>query len=181
MNSWSGRLSFQPAANWLFQASGGRLRQPESLHPDDVVRTTASVQYTLPLGNRTGWSTTLMWARNYQTVRNYGTHSVLAETLVPVARDNYISGRFEWSQRDELFANDHDLEHEIFDATGRRSFPVTAFTAGYTRELPAVAALRTAVGFNFTGYAIDDVLKPFYGERPVAATVFVRFRLWDLE
>jgi hypothetical protein len=159
MNSWSTRVVYQPAFRWLAQASFSNIAQPETSHPDDVQRVTGSVQYTRP----TGWSSMIAWARNYKTVEMRGSQAVLLETLLPVTRKNFLTARFEWSQRDEIF--------------DEQTFNVASFTAGYTREIGALRALRSAVGFNITGYRIDEGLKPFYGTRPVGVNLFVRFRL----
>ncbi len=177
IDSWSGRLTWQPASNWAAQVSAGRIRRPETIHDDDVVRSTASVHYTRPIRNTLGWSTSLIWARNYKTIGRYSTHAFLAETVVPVSRRNLITARFEWSQRDELFAYDHDLSHRIFDETGKRAHNVAAYTAGYTREIGSLGALNVASGFNLTAYSISATLKPYYGSNPFGANVFLRFRL----
>jgi hypothetical protein len=179
MDSWSARLTWQPGPNWVAQVSTGRIQKPEVSHADDVARTTASLHYTRPLRRGPGWSTSVILARNYKTVGRYGANSLLAGTVIPVTRKNLITGRFEWSQRDELFEYDHDLAHDLFERTGKRWFSVSAYTAGYTRELGTAAKIRTAVGFNFTAYSIAPDLKPFYGNRPVAVNVFLRFRLED--
>jgi len=176
MDSWSGRLSWQPGRNWVAQVSTGRLRRPETTHEDDVVRSTASVHYTKPVRG-TGWSTSFIWARNYKTVRRYATNSVLAETLIPVTRRNLVTGRFEWSQRDELFEYDHDLAHRVFHETGKRAHNVAAYTVGYARELGFAAPVQAAIGFNVSAYSIASTLKPYYGSNPYGANVFLRFRL----
>lgn len=175
-SGYSARLTFQPGANWLAQVSAARIERPEAHHADDVVRSTGSLHYTRPMRGQ-AWSSSLIWASNYKTLGAYSTHLVLAETVYPVSRRNLVTARLEWSQRDELFEYDHDLARRIFEQTSKRAFGVTALTAGFTRELGAVNALRTGVGFNVTGYSIDSVLKPYYGGTPVAATMFVRFRL----
>jgi hypothetical protein len=180
MDSWSGRVSWRPGRNWLAQVSAARIRQPEVFHPDDVVRATASAHYTRPVRG-SDWSSSLIWARNYKTAGRYATHAVLAETVAPVGRKNFVTARFEWSQRDELFEDDHDLAHELFEQTGKRAFPVSAYTAGYIRDVGVFASVQTGVGLNFTVYQPAAPLKPFYGERPVAASVFLRFRLTGRE
>ena len=181
IDSWSSRLSWQPGKNWLAQVSAGRLRSPETTHADDVVRTTASLHYTRPAPNTLGWSSSLIWARNYKTIGRYSTNAVLGETVIPISRKNLLVTRAEWSQRDELFEDDHDLAHEIFEQTGKRAFDVAGYTVGYTRELGTVANIRTAVGFNATTYRIASELKPFYGNRPVGFSAFLRFRLQGRE
>ena len=177
IDSWSSRVSFEPNRNWLAQASVGRIERPEGFHPDDVLRTTASLHYTRPMRSGTDWSTTLVWARNYKTVGRYATNSLLAETVLPVRRRNFLSARSEWSQRDELFEYDHDLAQEIFQETGRRAFEVAAYTVGYTRELGRFRAVETALGVNVTKYSTGKTLQRFYGNSPAAATMFLRFRL----
>ena len=101
--------------------------------------------------------------------------------MIPISRKNLLVTRAEWSQRDELFEDDHDLAHEIFEQTGKRAFDVAGYTVGYTRELGTVANIRTAVGFNATTYRIASELKPFYGNRPVGFSAFLRFRLQGRE
>lgn len=160
MNSWSTRVVYQPAFRWLAQASYSKITNPEATHPGDVERVTASVQYTRP----TGWSSMVAWGRNYKTSEHEGVNSHLLETLLPVTRRNFITGRFEWSQRDELLASG-------------AVFKVASYTAGYTREVGALRALRSAVGFNLTGYQIASGLQPLYGAHPFGASMFVRFRL----
>ena len=165
MDSWSTRVTYQPAFRWLAQASYAKITRPETSHQDDVKRVTTSVQYTRPLSNGAGWSSMVAWARNYKTIEKQGAQAFIAETLLPVTRKNFITGRFEWTQRDELFPGK--------DAV----YNVASFTGGYTRELGALHALSSAVGFNVTGYQIAAGLKPSYGDRPMAASMFVRFRL----
>ncbi|MFN7939742.1 MAG: hypothetical protein U0R19_40825 [Bryobacteraceae bacterium] len=173
MDSYSGRLTWQPTANWLAQVSAAHITRPETSHPDDVLRTTASLHYT----QRQGWSTSIIWARNKKSIGQYATNSFLAETVRPITRRNLLTARFEWSQRDELFEYDHHLAHELYEQTGKRAFNVSGLTVGYTRELARTGALRTAAGCNVTTYAIANTLKPYYGSRPAAVSVFLRFRL----
>jgi hypothetical protein len=97
--------------------------------------------------------------------------------VAPFRRRNFVTGRFEWSQRDELFENDHELDERVKRSTGRDAFGVTAFTAGYTRDVPVIRNVQTGIGVNVTAYAIDAALKPFYGEHPFGVNVFVRFRV----
>ncbi len=181
IDSWSGRLTWQPSRNWLAQVSAGRLRRPETTHEDDVVRSTASVHYTRPVRGTLGWSSSVIWARNYKTIGRYATNSFLAESVVPVTRRNLLTGRFEWSQRDEIFEYDHDLAHEVFEETGKRAHNVAAYTVGYTRELGSAGPVQAAAGFNVTAYAITRTLKPYYGSSPYGANVFLRFRLNQTE
>jgi hypothetical protein len=177
MDSWSGRLSVFPTRNWMAQVSTGRIERPEQFHADDIVRTTASVHHVLPKLNGNYLATSLIWARNYKTIEKRATHAVVAETVLPVGRKNFVTGRFEWSQRDELFEYDHDLAHEIEEQTGKHAFNVAAFTAGYTRDVELLRNVQTGIGANVTAYAIDSALQPHYGSRPWGVNFFIRIRL----
>ena len=181
MDSWSTRLSVFPSRNWMAQFSGGRIKRPEQFHADDVVRLTGSLHHVVPRAYGNYWASTFIWARNYKTIAKDATQAIVAETVVPVRRRNFVTGRFEWSQRDELFENDHDLAHEIEHQTGKRAFGVTAFTAGYTRDFELVRNLQSGIGANVTAYAIDSALRPFYGNRPWGVNIFIRFRLKPTE
>ena len=65
----------------------------------------------------------------------------------------------------------------VAHATGQNAFQVTAFTAGYTRDIPLVKNLQTGIGANVTSYVVEAPLKPFYGGHPWGVNVFIRFRL----
>jgi hypothetical protein len=177
MDSWSTRLSVFPTKNWSAQVSGGRLKRPEQFHLDDVDRITASVHHVLPRSNGNYVASSFIWARNYKSIAERSTNAMTAETVVPFGRKNSLTGRFEWSERDELFEYDHDVAHEIVERTGKYAFKVSAFTIGYTRDVELVRNVQTGIGANVTAYAIDSALKPFYGSHPWGVNVFIRFRL----
>jgi len=177
MDSWSSRLSVFPTKNWTAQVSAGRLQDPESSHAGSVVRTTASVEYLRPAANRNWWATTFAWGQNYKSGDGGRTNALLVETVAPFAGKNFVTGRFEWSQRDELFEYDHDLADAVTRATGRDTFRVNAYTAGYTRDIGTFRNLQAGLGASATGYAIDSALKPYYGAHPWGVNVFLRFRL----
>lgn len=177
MDSWSTRLSVFPTKNWMAQVSAGHLTRPEAFHRDDVNRITASVHHVVPRPNGNYRASSLIWARNYKTIEGYGTNAITAETVLPFQKKNFFTGRFEWSQRDELFENRHDLAREIEARTGKHAFSVSAFTVGYTRDLELVRNIQTGIGANVTGYAIESTLRPFYGDHPWGINIFVRFRL----
>jgi hypothetical protein len=104
-------------------------------------------------------------------------NALLAESVVPIRSKNFITGRYEWSQRDELFENDHALADLLESRTGRSAFKVNAFTIGYTRDIPLMRNLQSGLGFNVTAYGMEDVLKPYYGAHPWGVNLFARFRL----
>jgi hypothetical protein len=177
MNSYSGRVTFTPTPRWAAQVSAGRLTHPEALEPGDVVRTTASVEYVVPRPHDNSWATSFIWGRNWKTAPKYGTNAVLAETVVPFRDKNFITGRYEWSQRDELFAGDPELEAQLAIVIGARWFNVNAYTLGYTRDLGIFHGVETGLGANLSLYGIPDTIKTYYGDHPLGVNVYLRLRL----
>src|SRR5205823_4618150 len=102
-NSWSTRFSVFPAKNWMAQVSVGRLARPERQSPGDVVRSTASLHYTRPMAGA-GWSSSLIWGRNHDTLTRRNLNSYLVESVLPVTRRNLLTGRAELVDKDELFS-----------------------------------------------------------------------------
>jgi len=177
MNSYSGRFTFAPTARWVAQVSAGNLVRPEALEPGNVVRTTASVEYVLPRPHGNAWATSLIWGRNWKTAGKYGVNAVLAETVVPFKEKNFLSGRYEWSQRDELFANDPKFAQQLFTRNGSRWFDINSYLVGYTRDIGIFWNVETGLGANVMLYGIPEAIKPFYGDHPLGVSVYLRLRL----
>ena len=164
MDSYSARLWYLPSANWAAQISAGRLTHPEALEPGDQTRITASLAYSLPMRGST-WSSTLIWGRTHNTASRHNLNSYLAESVLPVTRNNLLTGRFELVDKDDLFA-----------AAGQ-IYRIAAYTGGYTRDLPIFRSVETGIGANFSAYAIPAAIQPTYGRHPVGVNLFLRFRL----
>ncbi|MEI9814873.1 MAG: hypothetical protein WDO18_20525 [Acidobacteriota bacterium] len=176
MNSYSGRLSIFPSANWMAQFSAGHLTNPERDHPGDVFRTTASLHYTRPTGGGNAWSTSLIWGRNHNQASKQNLNSYLLESLYPVTRKDFLTGRIELVDKNELFANDHELEEEIAQKFGS-TFRIQAYTAGYTRDVPLIHNVETGIGANLTAYVAPSALNAFYGDHPWGVSMYLRVRL----
>jgi hypothetical protein len=179
MNSWSGRLWFFPSKNWAAQFSGGRITRPEALEPGDQVRTTASLQYSKPFAGG-AWSSTVSWGRNHSTATKRDLNSYLIESVLPIERKNFITGRIELVDKDELFANQPELEEQL-DRRYGSSFRIGAYTIGFTRDIAWLRNVETGIGANFSMYSLPDAIKPYYGEHPIGGNVFLRFRLRPAE
>src|SRR5271163_3071763 len=102
INSWSTRLWYFPTKNWAAQVSTGHLVHPEALEAGDQWRTTSSLAYSKPMAGGS-WSSTLIWGRTHSTATLRNLNSYLAESVVPVRRKNFITGRAELVDKDELF------------------------------------------------------------------------------
>jgi len=162
MDSFSGRISWFPARQWSAQFSAGRLTKPEPLEDSDVVRMTGSIQYTRSRGNGESWSSSFIWGRNHKTDGHPDSNAWLIETLFPITAKDFVTGRFEVADKDEILP---------------QAFRVKAFTGGYTRDLSSRSNLQTGIGANITGYAIPDAARPAYGQHPWGVSVYFRVRL----
>ena len=175
INSWSTRLWFFPTKNWAAQVSFGRITHPEALEPGDQTRVTASLEYTRPVAGGS-WSSTLVWGRTHNTATFHNLNSYLAESVLPIGRKNFITGRFELVDKDELFSNDPILEERL-DLLYGSTFRIGAYTFGYSRDLDLFRHIETGIGANVTAYTLPDAIKPYYGAHPVGANIYVCFRL----
>jgi len=175
LNSWSTRLWFFPTRDWAAQVSVGRLAHPERQESGDVVRSTASIEYTRPMQG-SAWDTSLIWGRNHQTLNQRDSNSYLIESVAPYRQKTFFTGRIELVDKDELFSDDPALEASLAHAAGP-TFRVAAFTAGCTRDIALVHKTEFGVGASITGYRIPAAIQPYYGDHPVGVNLYVRLRL----
>ena len=162
MDSWSARVSVFPSKDWAAQFSAGRLTRPEALERGDQVRASASAHYTRPMAGG-GWSSSFIWGRVHKTDTGRDLNSYLVESVMPLRPKNFLTGRFERVDKDELVVEG--------------LFTVSGYTIGYTRDVGGWRRVQAGVGANFTAYGMPRELKAYYGEHPVGGNVFVRFRL----
>lgn len=179
IDSWSSRLWFFPGKNWAAQISTGRITHPEALQPGDQVRTTASVEYTKPMQG-SSWASSVIWGRNHETATGRNLNSYLAESVVAIKRRNFVTGRVELVDKDELF-EDEPLVQQTLDILYGSTFRIGAYTIGYTRDIDLFRDVETGVGANFTAYSLPGAIKPYYGDRPIGGNIFIRFRLRPAE
>jgi hypothetical protein len=172
IDSWAARLVFTPAPNWSAQVSAGRLHRPEALELDDILRSTASLSYHRPFDGGY-WSTSLIWGRNHKTIGKKDLNSYLVESVLRFRTRNYLTGRVELVDRDELFAGQSNIPPSI--AAG--VFRIAAYTLGYTRDVGHIPGVDTGLGANFTLYTVPAAIKPSYGERPASFYLLFRIRL----
>lgn len=173
LNSVSGRLSYAPNPNWVMQFSRGHIDRPELYYEPEqgsVDRTTFSVQYNRPLP-RGNWASTFVWGRNEGGGRGVGsgtTDGFLLESSYNWADRNYLFGRIERVEKDELFGEP--------DPRAAQKFMVNAFSLGYSRDIGNSKSFETALGAMATVYAKSSSLDRAYGDFPVGVQVFLRIR-----
>ncbi len=174
VDSWSVRLTVNPASNWSGQYSFARLSSPEALHPEeDLHRMTASIMYNRPL-ERGSWSSALLWGRNRTLGGGATSNGYLAESTVRFAERNYLWGRIENVDRTNELLLPNQVEPPNFPESiiGR----VQAYTAGYGHDIDLIPHVATGLGAQLTVYATPDPLKSQYGDHPVGAVLFLRVR-----
>jgi mono/diheme cytochrome c family protein len=169
LNSYSGRLSYAPSRDWVFQVSRGHLDNPEINYPEEhqggVDRTTLSASYNRPLP-RGNWATTVAWGRNK---RDEGrSDGFLIESNYNWADRHYLFGRIENVEKNELFP--------ASDPRSEQQFKVNAFSLGYARDIGRSRGFETALGAMATVSAKPDALDRVYGKSPVSVQVFLRIR-----
>ena len=175
VNSWSTRLWFFPGKNWAAQVSVGRLAHPEVFEPGDQTRATGSIEYSKPMHGGS-WSSSLIWGRDHSTFTKRNLNSYTVESLVPVRNKNFITGRIELVDKDDLFVNQPTIE-AMLDSLYGSTFRIGGYTIGYTRDIGTFRHIQTGIGANMEAYSLPPAIKPYYGDHPIGGNVFVRFRL----
>jgi hypothetical protein len=172
LDSWSVRLSWNPAPDWSLEVSRGHLHSVEQLEPqDDQNRTIASASYNRPLkdGN---WQTVFAWGEmeDVPPIRSQTKTSdaYLLESALTLGR-NTVFGRLENVSKDEFFP---------IGAPGDGVFyNVSKLSLGYQRSFPLPSHLAADVGGLFSAYAIPSGLDAAYGSDPISFMLFTRIRL----
>ncbi len=175
INSWSTRLWYFPSKNWAAQFSVGHLAHPEMLEPGDQTRTTASVEYSKPMPGGS-WSSSIIWGRDHSTYTKRNLNSYTVESVLPIHRKNFITGRIDLVDKDELFDGQPSVR-EFLDTFYGSTFRIGGYTIGYTRDFDIFQHVETGIGANIEAYSLPTAIKPYYGDHPIGGNVFVRFRL----
>ncbi len=170
LDSWSGRVSYNPASAWSLQASYGYLASPEALHPDTGVhRLTASAMYDTSWADGGHVAATAVYGRN-DTSGDPTTSSGLIEAAYEAPWRGTIFGRLEIVEKtgDDLVLP-AGLESEVFT--------LTCVTSGYRHRLIATSTVDFGIGAALSVNAIPSGLEPFYGSRhPAGGMVFLDLR-----
>jgi hypothetical protein len=163
LDSYSFRLSINPAPQWAVQGSFGYLHSPEQLEPDvNQDRTTFSVMYQ---GRWEGgsWQGTLAWGRNVN-MPGHVLGAFLTEAAARLGDAQTFMARFEHVAKDELFAGP--------DTRAGVVYQVGELTAGYRYDFWRVTHAVAGLGVTGTISLVPDALHGEYGTSPTAGMVF---------
>lgn len=170
-DSYSGRISFNPAPEWSLQASHGYLASSEQLEPEvSLHRTTVSASHFQSVGEAL-WSSTVAAGVNHESGASHPGY--LAESIWHFASPYSVFGRAEYLKTDHLFEDPSPLAGQ--------EFGIGKFSLGGLRHLGAMGALRFALGALVSGYLVPDELRPHYGSNPVSFMLFLQTRLFASE
>ena len=163
LNSASGRISYNPDANWSLSASYGYLKSPEALEPGlDQHRLTASASYSHPFSNGDNWSTTALFGRLIVPGRK-NSDAYLVESTYRHGKDSFF-GRFERVDKDELIG------------VPQGSYAINKLLLGDVHDFASSQGFDFGIGGYVGLYSFPSTLKPFYGSSPVTFGVFLRVR-----
>jgi hypothetical protein len=168
LDSWSGRVTFNPTADWSFQVSYGTLHSPEQLTPDvNQQRLTASATYNRRFAGG-NWQTTLAWGQN-RDQPGHVLQGVLLESAVALG-GHTLFARAETVQKDDLFAAPDPLAGQVFG--------VSETTLGYVYDIPVARHVALGIGLQGTIDFVPAALRAAYGAtQPGGAMPFLRLMI----
>jgi hypothetical protein len=169
LDSFSGRLWFNPSPNWEFQVSSARLKHPEELEPGNIIRTTASAGWSKQSG---GDFSAVTVGFGVNATAEVNRHALFAEGTIHKGSNSLFS-RFELVDVETgLLLNDAVPT----GPAARLKNAVAAFTVGGVRDVLHSRGFEGGLGAGLTFYGVPDALKALYGSHPVSFQIFFRLR-----
>lgn len=171
LDSYAGRLAWNPTSHWSLSGSYAYIRSPEPLAPDDAVhRISASIMNGHTFGQHGELATTFVYGANRHSERSHLEPSYLLESNLEVGGAHSVFGRAEHVQKSA-----EDLALGPTTPTGE--FDITSLVAGYVYEFDRVGNVRTGIGGRASLELIPSALAQYYGTRsPRGFAIYVRFR-----
>jgi hypothetical protein len=163
LDSFSGRLSWNPTRELSMQVSWGRINSPEALEPArNEERFTMSATYTQPFGKDNVWSTTAAWGRKMQKPGDTLDGFIL-ETAAIFQKTYTLFARAERVQNNEL-AEDHAIH------------TVNKVSVGGIYEFVRTDKAKFGVGGLVSFYGLPGALSSEYGH-PISSMIFARLKI----
>jgi hypothetical protein len=175
LDSYSGRVSYNPNAHWALNAGYGFIKSPEAVTPDvSMHRVTASAMYGERLGTDGQLAATILWGANARSDRSGLSHSGLIESEAVLDNRNSVMGRIEIVQKS---AEDLVLVAPPFNFSPTQRFNVGTLSLGYVREIAPMRVATLGIGAMGTVDVVPLSLRAAYGSRtPLGLFVFLRLR-----
>ena len=169
LDSFAGRVSWNPARELSLQVSYGHINSPEQLAPAvNENRLTASAIYTIPFGDGHLWSTTVAWGRKMLSP---------GDTLDAYLLESSAILKNNWTlfMRAERVA-ENELTDDIVGLEGR-TFTVGRVSVGGIYDFVRTEHAKFGIGGLVSRYVLPDDLKPVYGRDLTGFMVFGRIKL----
>jgi rusticyanin len=169
LNSFSGRISWNPTRDLALQISHGYLKNPEPSEPDVRIlrRTTASAIYNKNLSEQKNWASSFIYGQNYANGER--TNSFLFESNYSFYR-NSIFGRIERVQK-----SGHELVLDPLDED--KIFWIGAYSLGYIYDVVQGKGIDIGLGGQLTFNQNPASLASYYGGTDHRGfQFFMRFR-----
>lgn len=167
--SYSFRLSYNPTVNWSLQGSYGHIVGPETLAPDvNTDRMTLSAIYNKPLCRNNNWQTTFAWGQNNNDP-GHVLNALMIESAINLKHKHTFFGRYEYTQKDELFNPPDPLAEEVFN--------LSKLSLGYIYDFMHCGYVQAGLGALYSFYGKGEALEAYYGNNPHSYMLFARIKL----
>jgi hypothetical protein len=169
LDSFAGRVSWNPARELSLQVSYGHINSPEQLAPAvNENRLTASAIYTTSFGDGHLWSTTVAWGRKMLSP---------GDTLDGYLLESSAILKNNWTlfMRAERVA-ENELTDDIVGLEGR-TFTVGRVSVGGIYDFVRTEHAKFGIGGLVSRYVLPNDLKPVYGRDLTGFMVFGRIKL----
>ena len=171
LDSYAGRVLWNPAPRWSLSGSYAYLKSPESLQPEESLhRLNATVMNGHTFGRHGELATTFVFGANKHAGATTWEPSYLLESNYEFGGAHSVFGRAEYVRKgaDELLLG-------TSGPTGE--FNVASLAGGYVYEFDRAGTVRTGIGGRASLNLVPSALEPYYGTRtPAGFGVYVRFR-----
>jgi hypothetical protein len=169
LDSFAGRVSWNPLRELSLQVSYGHLNSPEQLAPAiNEDRVTASAIYTMPFGDGHLWSTTAAWGRKMLKPGD-SLDAYLLESSVIFKTNTTLFMRAERVAENELTDDIPGLEG--------KTFTVGKVSAGGIYDFLRTEHTKFGLGALVSRYVMPADLKAEYGHDLTSFMLFGRLKL----
>jgi len=169
LDSFSGRVSWNPTRELSLQVSYGRINSPEQLAPSiNENRLTASAIYTTAFGDGHLWSTTAAWGRKMLRPGETLDAWLLESSLI--FKNNVTL--FMRAER----VDENELTHDIPGLDGR-TFAVNKVSVGGIYDFIRTERVKFGLGGLVSRYGLPSDLVTEYDRDPTSYMVFGRLKM----
>lgn len=170
LDSYAGRLSWNPSANWSLSGSFAYLKSPEALHPEESThRVTAAAAYARPFGGDAMLTATAIYGANRRSGNSASEPSYLVEGNLDFFARHSVFARAEYVRKDAA-----DL---VVSGIPAAAVNVGEFTLGYVVDVNGSGPARLGVGVLGSVSTVPSSLERAYGSpNPTGFAVYLRIR-----